>query len=357
MRTLRRRRAILIVAATLLASTTALARVAAGAADSPAPVLASVSPAQVVENGKPIRLVIIGQGLSGVNAVLFAPQLPSRSFTVLGDEVIQVILPADTPPAAYSIRVLTPAGGSDPGAQLEVVIEAAPPPPSAAAAPARPRYSFDPAPGFGPQASATHHPAAGSGPAAARASGALLSIPAANRVPAPPFGAAMVILAGLLAGGLGYALWGSAGRLTTVRRTGLLIQLVGRPGQRLRLAHVCANCARLHWRWTTRADLWRTGDYCSLGCLLDHGDALIEACYADDVASSRLHGMARLEAALEAESAAAGEARAAYLPRLLTDLEPADLEGACLEGHLIGQPMAAVLPAPELVPLPPAHPG
>ena len=58
--------------------------------------------------------------------------------------------------------------------------------------------------------------------------------------------------------------------------------------------------------------------------------------------------MARLESALASEAHDTAAAHAAYLPRLL-----AELEQAVHEEHLTGQPMAALLPAPELVPVPP----
>jgi hypothetical protein len=343
------RAAVLTAAAMAAVAAGSAGRIAVADAVAPAPPQPyTVSPAAVVENGKPLRLVITGQHLAAVNAVVLDPPVASRSFTVLDDEVIQVVLPATTPPGDYSIRVLAPGAGSDPSADLEVVVESAPPPPTVAAAPVRPKYSFDPAPGYGPQSS-------GTGEQAARPGGGTVAAAAAAPVVAPlpgpagpPLSPAMIVLAGLLAGGLGYALWGSAGRLAAARETGVLVQAVGRPAQRLRLGRVCVNCGRLYWRLRTRRDLWRIGDCCSVACVLDHGDALLEACHAADVASSRLRGMVRLESALASEAHDTAAAHAAYLPRLI-----AELEHAAHEEHLTGQPMAALLPAPELVPVPP----
>jgi hypothetical protein len=56
----------------------------------------------------------------------------------------------------------------------------------------------------------------------------------------------------------------------------------------LHLGRICLQCGQLHWKWRTRRELWRAGDYCSATCFVTSQDAEYSAHSSEQVASSRL---------------------------------------------------------------------
>jgi hypothetical protein len=250
------------------------------------PVLNSVTPPFVVLDGRPLQVTLSGHDLLGVNAVNLAPLVTRRSFTVFNDATILLTLPAEVAPGDYTIIVNTPTGGSDPTAAPRLTVRAAsssgiadlgpPPPPLFSFAPAPSAQAGRPLPSAEASAPPTPPP-----PAAAPATATTV---ATRHIP----DGVWVVVIGLFAGALAYAVWGSAGRMAMARRQGVLANVVARPVQRLHLGRICRQCGRLHWKWRTRRELWKVGDYCSATCFVTSQDAEFTAHSGEQVASSRL---------------------------------------------------------------------
>ena len=229
------------------------------------PVLTGVTPLQVVLDGKPLHLTVMGAGLSGATGVMLSPIAPTSGFTVFNDSTILVTLPASTPPGVYSVRVLTPQGGTDPSLAPQFQVFVAPPPP--------------PAPTPVPKATPTPEPTATPSPPAPETGVLLVTSTAAHGGPRPPAvlsGAGQVaptsapldIMVGLALGGILYLLWGSPRRLSGSWRSAPMAHLLGRPVQALHIGRVCLYCAHLHFIWNTRRDLWKEGRYCGPKCFI-----------------------------------------------------------------------------------------
>jgi hypothetical protein len=210
-----------------------------------------------VPNGQPFHLILTGFNLTTVNQVFLNPAVDGRSFSIAGDTVLQVTLPADTPAGDYTVRVVSPSGSSDPGT-AEFTVGSA----QAAAAPVGaaviPRYSFAPYPGDTP---AQPEPQTG-----VVQPGVSVRHPSS---PSPqPLNPLILLPLGIVVGGLGYLLWGKPGRLAAADRQGLLAHLVGRPVQALNIGRICLQCGRLHFILGTRRDLWQAGQFCSATCFV-----------------------------------------------------------------------------------------
>jgi len=230
------------------------------------PQLISATPAQIVVNGRPLHITLQGGDLSGVTAVILSPVVPATGFTVFNDTTILVTLPAGTAPGAYSVRVVSPEGSSDPGSAPQFEVAAAeapsqPPTPKPKPTPT-PRPTPTPKPPM-PEtgivvvgqhdASPTPPP-----PAVLQSGGAQVS----------PTSAPIDIMAGLALGAIIYLLWGNPRRLAGSWRSAPLLHLLGRPAQALHLGQICLYCGRLHYVWATRRDLWHAGRYCGAKCFL-----------------------------------------------------------------------------------------
>jgi len=300
MRVLRRTFAAAIVAVAL----SALLPAPAALADD-GPVLQSVSPRRAFSDGKPIHLTLTGTGLAQTTQVIFDPPVPGRSFIAFNDATLLITLPAGLEPGTYSVRVVTPSGGSDPANAPTFDIFAAPPSeaPTTPPDPNRDPYagiSFAPAPSGAPAT-----PPVPTAPAAPQVRTA--AAPPASPLPveSPFFIAGLGILLGLTAA----SLWGRPGRMSVARHQGVLAQLVGRPAQRVRLGRICLQCGRLHLLWRTRRDLWRAGQYCSATCFVASQDEDVQVQAGDNVAGSRLREVVvfgelerELEAALRSDA-------------------------------------------------------
>jgi hypothetical protein len=262
-------RRLLVVAATAIASTLALAgpRVAHACDQGTCvPQLGVVTPQEVVLSGRPLHLTLQGSGLSGVTGVLFSPLVPGMVFTVYNDTTILVTLPAGTPSAVYSVRVVSPDGGSDPSSSPIFQVDAAPPP-SEAPTP-RPKATPRPTPVPAPAPSQAP-PAPATGVVAIAQHDTPLLPAAAQPSAAPqPVSAPIDVLAGLIIGGMVYVLWGSPRRLAGSWRSNPVAHALGRPALALHVGHICLYCNRLHYIWATRRDLWRAGRYCSPKCFI-----------------------------------------------------------------------------------------
>ena len=289
-----------LIAALTAAVAAATVLPVAAHADAAAPMLISVDPVSVVGGGQPIRLTLLGRNLTGVTEVAFVPIIAERSFTVLNDATLVVQIPGSTPAGDYSVRVASPAGSSDPSqAPVFTVRVAAAPPPEAGGIvlPPPQHYTFDPAPSAQPAASA----AAAAAPAHRSAPVGTLSSSSTSH---NPFQNPLItVVIGVLLGALLYALWGSAGRMPVARRRDLLAQVVARPAQRLRIGRICLHCGKLHWLFTTRRDLWRSGQYCSATCFVAAQEVEMTVQEGEGVAATRLREVvvySELEHALEA---------------------------------------------------------
>jgi hypothetical protein len=259
------RRALLALTATVAVGVACAPRVVSACDQySCRPQLASVTPLQVVLNGKPVHLTITGYDL--VNQVLFAPVVPLQGFSVFNDTTLLVTLPADTPPGIYSVRVVSPDGASDPSMSPRFQVFPAPPP-SQAPTPT-PRATPTPVPTPTPMP-----PVPDTGviiPTAARNSGPPPppAISAGGGGSAAQSTAPLAIMIGLALGAVLYLLWGSPRRLSGSWRTAPMEHLVGRPLQALHLGKICLYCGRLHFVWRTRRDLWKEGRYCGPHCFI-----------------------------------------------------------------------------------------
>jgi hypothetical protein len=217
------------------------------------PVVTSLAPLLVVPNGQPLQVTLAGSGFTGVNQVFLNPAVGGRSFAVAGDTLLRLTLPADVPPGDYSVRVVSPAGASDPAA-AEFTVGSAAAASAAAVAPVLPRYSFAPIP------SAQNEPVTGVAGEVAPA-----VEPSSLHQPLSPL---MLLPLGFVLGGLGYLLWGRPGRLAAAEQQGLAAHLIGRPAQALRIGRICLQCGRLHFVLKTRRDLWQAGQFCSATCFV-----------------------------------------------------------------------------------------
>ena len=221
-----------------------------------APTLATVQPLVLQPNGQPLHLTLTGTDLNTVVSVTLVPPVSGVSFTIVGDSVLLVTLPASTPVDTYSLFVTGTAGTSDPSASptfsvaYPVAVNPGPPP--------APKYSFAPYPGTQPQ---QPEPQTG-----VIDPGVSVSHP---DPPAPrPLNPLVLLPLGIVVGGLGYLLWGRPGRLAAADRQGLMAHLVGRPVQALNIGRICLQCGRLHFILGTRRDLWRAGQFCTATCFV-----------------------------------------------------------------------------------------
>lgn len=263
------------------------------------PVVTSVSPHVLVPDGQPFHVLLTGFNLATVNQVFLNPAVPGRSFSIAGDTVLQLTLPADTPLGDYTLRVASPAGGSDP-TTAQLSIAAAPVAAAPAGAVVAPQYSFAPYPGAATQAEPQ--------------TGVIepgVSVQHANPPSPSPLSPIVLLPLGLVLGGLGYLLWGRPGRLAAADRQGLLAHLVGRPAQALHIGRICLHCGRLHFVLRTRSDLWRAGQFCSATCFVAAQDEDSAARAGESTAVTRMREMfvySELEQSLQA--ALAGDVHA-----------------------------------------------
>ena len=228
------------------------------------PMLAAVTPQQVVLDGKPVHLTLQGQNLGAVTAVIISPMAAPQGFTAFNDQTLLVTLPATVAPGIYSVRVISAEGGSDPtmAPQFQVfpAIPPATPVPSHIATPT-PKPTPTPSPPvpesgvIGAVTGATPPP---SPPAETMVAGAATT----------PVSAPVDIMVGLAAGALFFMLWGRPRRLSASWRAEPLRHLVGRPAQALHAGSICLYCGRLHFVFLTRRDLWRARKYCRPRCFI-----------------------------------------------------------------------------------------
>jgi hypothetical protein len=292
------RHALLATAvATCLGAILAAPTIALADATQP-PVVTSISPQVLIPNGQSFHVLLTGFNLATVNQVFLNPAVPDRSFSVAGDTVLQLTLPPDTPFGAYTVRVVSPAGSSD--GTAEVTVAATPAPPAPAGAAVAPRYSFAPYPGDPTQV----EPQTG-----------VIDPGVSVRHPNPPaptpLNPLVLLPIGIVAGGLGYLLWGKPGRLAAADRQGLLAHVVGRPVQALHIGRVCLQCGRLHFVVNTRRDLWRAGQFCSATCFVAAQEDDSAARAGESTAVTRMREMfvySELEESLKA--ALAGDVHA-----------------------------------------------
>lgn len=258
-------RLVLTAPAALAALLVPLHVSAACGTNSCVPVLASVTPQQIVLDGKPVHLTLYGENLGAVTAVIISPMATPQGWSAFNDQTLLVTLPATMQPGIYSVRAISADGGSDPTMAPQFqVFPAAPPPPSpaplhkATPTPAPTPAPTPPLPESGVIGAVGQTPPPPSPPAAAVVSGAATS----------PVSAPMDIMVGLLAGAGFYLLWGRPRRLDTSWRAEPLRHLVGRPAQALGVGSVCLYCGRLHFVLLTRRDLWRARKYCRPRCFI-----------------------------------------------------------------------------------------
>jgi hypothetical protein len=231
------------------------------------PVLASVSPQQLVLDGKPLHITLQGHNLSGVTAVTVAPMAAAQGWSAFNDQTLLVTLPATMAPGIYSVRVLSPEGGSDPSMapQFQVFPAAPPAPPPAPRAKATPKPTPVPTPPLPQTGVAGLVMPAPPAPPGGLPPGAVLTAGGAEAVaPSAP----VAIMVGLAGGALLYLLWGNPRRLAGSWRSEPLHHLVGRPAQALRIGSVCLYCGRMHFILLTRRDLWRARKYCRPRCFI-----------------------------------------------------------------------------------------
>jgi hypothetical protein len=233
------------------------------------PVLQAVSPIQVVLDGKPVHLTLIGQNLATVSSVIVAPLVAPQGWTAYSDQTLLVTLPPNLPPGVYSVRVVSPDGASDPSMAPQFqVFPAAPPPPTPTAV-VRATPAPKPTPVATPPLPETG--AAGPAPTPSPSPGPPLAdvgLVAAGGTGVSPSSAPVAIMAGLALGAAFFILWGNPRRLAGSWRTEPLRHLVGRPAQALHLGNICLYCGRLHLIVFTRRDLWRAGKYCRPRCFI-----------------------------------------------------------------------------------------
>jgi len=265
------------------------------------PVVTSVSPLTLVPNGQPFHLLLTGFNFTTVNQVFLNPAVEGRSFSIAGDTVLQITLPADTAAGDYTVRVVSPAGSSDPGA-AEFTIGSTQAAAAPAGAPQLPKYSFAPYPGTQPAQQA--EPETG-----VIAPG--VSVSHADPPAPKPLNPLILLPFGIVVGGLGYLLWGRPGRLAAADRQGLMAHLVGRPVQALNVGRICLQCGRLHFILRTRRDLWQAGQFCSATCFVAAQEDDSAARAGESTAVTRMREMfvySELEQSLQA--ALAGDVHA-----------------------------------------------
>jgi hypothetical protein len=232
-------------------------------------VLSAVSPLQVVLDGKPVHLTLLGQNLSAVSAVIVSPLVAPQGWTAYNDQTLLVTLPPSVAPGIYSVRVVSPDGASDPSTapQFQVFPAAVVAPPSTPTP--RPTATPKPTPVVTPPLPQTG--AVGLAAAAATPTprpiapvGAVVS----GGAEVSPASAPIDIMAGLVLGALFFVLWGKPRRLAGSWRTEPLRHVAGRPAQALHVGRICLYCGRLHFIVFTRRDLWRAGRYCRPRCFI-----------------------------------------------------------------------------------------
>jgi len=282
-----------------------------------APTVNGVAPAVWVLNGKPIRMVITGTGLSAVITVNFAPPIVQRSFVPYSDSALLVTLPPDVAPGEYAVTVTTPNEGSDPRVapaffvQTPAVVSAPPPLPPvqpAAAPPASPTQVAN------RSRENQHVRGRDEGPAPTVTPIAPV-VPEPVRAPSPPVSPIIVGTLGAFLGCLAYLLWTSAGPVGAALRRGVLVRAVLRPARWARVAHVCPHCSRVRWPSPARDKPRRMGDYCSETCLRADVAAARVMQEGQEAALWRLHKVVGdlrglLSTALESEVTSAGPDRA-----------------------------------------------
>lgn len=229
-----------------------------------APELAGVTPLQISLDGKPLHLTLQGAGLSGVTAVIVAPNGTPLGWKVVDDQTMQLTLAPSTAPGIYSVRVISPQGGSDPSMAPQFEVFPAAPPSSPPTPTPKPTPTPRPTPTPTPPM-----PQTGTVPADTPApQPSALPVVAAGASPVSPASAPIDVMAGLAIGAMFYILWGNARRLDGTWRSEPLRHLVGRPVQALHVGRVCLYCGRLHFILLTRRDLWRAGKYCRPKCFI-----------------------------------------------------------------------------------------
>jgi hypothetical protein len=265
------RRRLLLLAGSALAALGALAcsapRVVLACDQNPCvPQLESVTPAQVVLDGRPLHLTLAGADLSGVTSVILSPIVAGSSFTVYNDTTILVALPAGTTPGVYAVRVVSPEGSSDPSATPQFEVAPAAPPSQAPTPRPKPTPTPRPTPTPTPPMPETGIVVVGQHDATPPPPPPALLQSGAGQV--SPTSAPIDILAGLALGAMVYLLWGNPRRLAGSWRSAPLLHLLGRPAQALHMGRICLYCGRLHYIWSTRRDLWHAGRYCGPKCFL-----------------------------------------------------------------------------------------
>ena len=264
------KRVLLATGAALAAAAAVSSTHVAAACDqySCAPQLVAASPVQVTLDGKAVRITLQGQYLSDVTAVVLSPVTPIAGYTVYNATTILVTLPANVPPGVYSVRVLSPEGGSNPSFAPQFQVFAAPPPPTPTPAPTpTPKPTPVPKPPVPETGTVVPTPAVAAG-----LDDIVLPPPPSTLTAGPTHGAEgggpIAAFFGIALGGLVYILWGNPRRLDTSFRSDVLTHLAGRPAQALHLGRVCLYCGRLHFVWSTRRDLWKAGRYCRARCFM-----------------------------------------------------------------------------------------
>lgn len=241
------------------------------------PVVAAVSPYQITLDGKPLHLTITGYGFTGVTQVLLAPVASLQGFTVFNDSTILVTLPAGATPGIYSVRVISPLGGSDPAVAPQFQVFPAAPPSQAPTPTPRPTPTPVPTPTPSPPvpetgvvalAPASAHGSGGGGTTGVGSGAAPIGVTEVGAPQASTVSAPVDIMFGLALGAILYLLWGSPRRLSGSWRSAPWLHLFGRPVQALHAGRICLYCGRLHFLWSTRRDLWREGRYCGPKCFI-----------------------------------------------------------------------------------------
>jgi hypothetical protein len=262
----------LLAAAGACVAATALAPVqvvhACGQFSSCLPVLGAVMPLQVVLDGKPVHLTLSGQSLSGVTTVIVTPLVAPQGFTAFNDQTLLVTLPATIAPGIYSVRVLSPDGGSNPSTAPQFQVFPAPLPSDTPAAKVAPTPKPTPRPKAAVPLVGVVGTTADVAPSPSPRALATVPVVASGGSQVSASAAPVDILAGLILGAGLYMLWGRPRRLAGSWRKEPLRHLVGRPAQALHVGRICLYCGRMHFIVATRRDLWRAGKYCRARCFI-----------------------------------------------------------------------------------------